>query len=64
MYKLTNKILKAINEAIQFSLDDFDEDDDMQIQNIKRRQKISDESTIIQKGIVNSLLKKHSHMNY
>ena len=56
MYKLTNKILKAINEAIQFSLDDFDEDDDMQIQNIKRRQKISDESTIIQKGIVNTQL--------
>lgn len=55
MNKLTNKILKAINEAIQFSLDDFD-DDDTQIQNIKRRQKISDESTIIQRGIVNTQL--------
>ena len=54
MRNLTNKILNAINEAIQFSLDDFDEDDDMQIQNIKRRQKISDETTIIQKGIVNT----------
>lgn len=56
MNKLTNKILKSISEAIQFSLDDFDDEDDIQIKNIKSRQKSSDESTIIQRGIVNTQL--------
>jgi len=57
--RLTNKILKCISEAISFALDDFDEDD-TQIQNIKKRQRISDESTIIQRGTANIQLTQNA----